>query len=84
MATENTQQIPQFILHALKHSIEDEYDAIAKEMISKFEADINRRRDEVIAGVLLNVSKHMNMTEMRDRLVIEIIKVDSKKDGYTV
>lgn len=86
MATEtNSNKIPEFILEAMKSSLEIEYNAIAKEAVEKFESEMMRRRDAVIAGVILNVSRHMNVQEMRDRLVIEIIKVDStKKEGETV
>lgn len=72
------QELPKFILQALEEGLKAEYDEAAKRAVEAFEKEIERKRTAVIATVMLNVSNFMSISDMRDRIVLEIRKEDPK------
>jgi len=68
----STQQIykelPSFIQKAIDHQIEQAVD----EEMEKLKQNIDKRKSEIITGVLLHIQKQINFTSMTDTLQITV------------
>lgn len=58
---------------AVKYEIEQEYDRNVKELTERLE----KQKDIIVSGVLLNLMKHVKMETMGQELVVTIRKLDT-------
>lgn len=63
-----SQVLPEFI----KRCIDERVKEATVEEIEQAKIRLEKRKDEIIAGVLLNIHKEMDMQSMGDRLVISV------------
>lgn len=62
--------VPEFMREALRHAMMKEFDRLKKEMVDELE----RNRDQIVAGLMIHVMKRVSMHDMVTHLQITIDK----------
>lgn len=82
MATEQAKDISEnksivdYIRKAITEDIEQQFDLIRDKML----ADLNRRKNEIVAGVLLSVEKQIDIQNGRDTTIITIREITKQNE----
>lgn len=70
-----------FFLEALHKGIEmvaeEEFERAKEDMVKRLEA----RKDEVVAGITINLMETVDINTMKDRLVITVRSVNDKEES---
>lgn len=72
----NTNGMTDFISEAIKQGVEREVRAAYDSYIKKLMEDLERDKDTVCAGVVLNVMSRVDMRSIDNNLVITIRKIE--------
>lgn len=76
MITPNTDTL--FITNAIRDQVAREVAADFEALKNKMIEDLDRRKDEICSGVVLNVMKYVQMQTINENLVITIKKIENK------
>jgi len=68
---ETTEELSKFIDAVFQNELEKEFDELIK--------DINKRKGEIIAGVLLNVKKEIDIQTVGEKLIFTIKEITKEK-----
>lgn len=74
MSMPQSENIIDHLKKAMAAELEKEFDAMCEEMFEKFQ----KRREEIVASWAIHLTKHMNIYQANETLIIEIRKPDFK------
>jgi hypothetical protein len=63
-----------FLLDAIKQTVKKEAERLYEEQKQVLIKEFDRRKDEIVAGIVLHVQKYVQMERMQENLVITIRK----------
>jgi len=71
--TLNEKTLLESIKAAIEKELDAEYDNIRKEFLEKLE----KRKNEIIAGMLVNLTKNINVQSINENLIVTIKEVNT-------
>lgn len=72
-ATDDLVGLHKWLIEALKKEMELEFERIKKEFVDQ----LDKKKDIIVSGLVLNVSKHMQVQDFGSTLRIEIKKIEN-------
>ncbi len=62
----------EFMMAAIKKQLEEELEILYNKEVALMTERFEQRKNEIIAGTVLNITREIQMDEMRDKLIIVI------------